>query len=137
MAFQLDIAVPSSKAPWAGATGDGDIAIEGVDWSGGAFVMTFKYLVTDTSNAILLANATAGTEGVSATYNSAYVSARTGAVVGATIIRPQINEATLTGLTWAALVSLALQYDLLVTPTGLPQQVICFGTMTIRKGIGT
>lgn len=139
MAFELNIEHPSKHVPWAGASGNGDIVRLGVDWSGASFKMTFAPSKGGTPiSAMTLVGASAASQGISAAYDAAYVHPTTGAVVGATTIRPQIDEATMEALTWPADVTapLVLYYDLLVTPSGQPQQVFCFGTFTIQPGVG-
>ena len=57
-------------------------------------------------------------------------------MVGASIITPQIDEATLEALTYTGAADLVLYHDLLVTPSGLPQRAELYGTFTITQGIG-
>jgi hypothetical protein len=136
MAFDFDISHPSKRVPFGGASGDGDFVYLGIDLSAAAFVMTFAPQV-GSSAVITLTNQTAGTQGVSATYDANYVHPVSGAVVGATIVRPQINETTLEALTWGASDEpLILAYDMLVTPSGGVQYVWFKGTFTIYPGVG-
>lgn len=136
MAFTLNLSHPSRRVPFGGAVGDADIVYGLTDWSGATFVMTFA--ATEGGTAVItLNNATAGTQGVSATYDADYVHPDTGEVIGATTIRPLIAEATLEGLTYPTdpTSPLVLYYDLLVTPTGEQQRVICKGTLSVYQGV--
>lgn len=137
MAFRLDYSHPSRHVPFGGAVGDADIIYLGLNWSGAAFAMTFA--ASEGGSALVtLTNASAGTQGVSATYDSGYVHPTTGATVGATTIRPFITEATLEGLTYPSdpNAPLVLYYDFLVTPSGGQQQVLCKGTLSVYQGVG-
>lgn len=139
MAFERNAVHRSRHTPWGGATGAGDIVILGVNWSAAAFVWAFCKTIggtPSTPNGFSLANAASGSEGVSATYDAAYVHPETGEVVGATRITPQVNEATLEGLTYTGTDPLVLYHDLLVTPSGQPQRPVAYGTLTIHQGIG-
>lgn len=136
MAFDFNITHPSKHVPFGGASGDGDFIYLGVDLSAAAFVMTIAPQV-GSAGIITLTNASAGTQGISATYNAGYVHPTTGQVVGATTVRPQIDETTFEGLTWGATDEpLVLAYDMLVTPSGGVQYVWFKGTFTIHPGVG-
>lgn len=137
MAFELDFTIRTRHAMWGGDTSEGDIVIMGVDWSAAAFVMAFA-TGPGVAAAFTLNNASAGSQGISKTYDAGYVDPETGAVVGATIIRPQIDEATLEAITpWTpAGDPKNYSYDLLVTPSGAGQRIVCFGVATIYPGVG-
>lgn len=136
MAFTFPITHNSRHTPWGGATGDADMVYLGVDWSAATFRFTLAPLVGSAA-LITLTNQTAGTQGISATYDAGYVDDVTGLVVGATIIRPQIDEATFEALTWGATDEpLVLAHDMLVTPSGEPQFVWFDGVFTIYPGVG-
>lgn len=136
MAFTFSITHHSRRTPWGGASGDADIVALGQDLSAAAFVMTFAPQV-GSAGVITLTNQTAGTQGISATYDAGYVHPNTGATVGATIVRPQIDEATFEALTWGATNEpLVLAYDMLVTPSGGVQYVWFKGEFTIYPGVG-
>ncbi|MGF7152607.1 hypothetical protein [Novosphingobium gossypii] len=136
-AFNYPIDHYSRHVQWGGAVGDADVILFGPDYSGTAFVLT---LAAAPGSAALktLTNAAAGAEGVSATFENPFTHPVTGEVGSATIIRPQINEATFEGLAWGADVTapLELYYDLLMTPVSAPQRAVCFGTFTLHPGIG-
>lgn len=137
MAFTWNFVHPSRHVPFGGATGDADVVYGLKDWSGATFVMAFA-ATEGGSAAITLNNAAAGSEGVSASYDASYAHPETGVVIGATTIRAQINEATLEGLTYPSDpgAPLILYYDLLVTPSGEPQRVLCKGTLSVYQGVG-
>ena len=135
-AFPWDFTHDTKHTPWGGDTGFGDIIVLGKNWSAATFVWTFAATLGGAA-VITLVNAAAGTQGVSATYDAAYVHPQTGQVVGATTIRPLITEATIEALTWPAVpASLVLIHDLLVTPSGAMQLAYAKGTMTITAGVG-
>lgn len=131
MAFEWSIFHPSKNVPLLY-----DFVVLGENLSGAAFRMTFA--ATQGAAAVITLNAAAaGLQGVSAAYNSAYLHPVTGAAVGATTLKVQIDEATLKALTFpAAPTALKLAYDLLITPSGLPQRVHAYGTLTIAQGVG-
>ena len=136
MAFTWNITHNSKHTPWGGASGHADMVYLGMDWSAATFRFTLAPLVGSAA-LITLTNQTAGTQGISATYDAGYVDDRTGLVVGATIIRPQIDEATFEALTWGATDEpLVLFHDMLVTPSGEPQFVWFDGVTTILPGVG-
>lgn len=139
MAFELPIEHLSRHVTFGGSSGDGDIELMGEDWSSAAFRMTFSASKGGSAiSGLTLSAATAGTQGISATYDAGYIHPDTGAIVGATTIRPQIDEASFEALSWGSdpAAPLILYYDLLVTPAGQTQQVFCFGTFTIQPGVG-
>ncbi|WP_333840466.1 hypothetical protein [Novosphingobium sp.] len=139
MAFELNIFHPSKHVPWGGVSGAADFVRMGVNWEAASFKMSFAASQGATPiGELSLTNASAGAQGISASYDAGYAHPETGAIVGATTIRPQIDEASLESLTWGSDPSapLVLHYDLLITPTGGPQQVFCFGTFTIMPGVG-
>jgi len=136
MAFTWNITHNSRHTPWGGATGDADMVYLGVDWSAATFRFTLAPL-PGSAALITLTNAGAGTQGISATYDPDYIDDVTGLVVGATIIRPQIDETTFEALTWGATDEpLVLYHDMIVTPSGEPQRVWFDGTFTILSGVG-
>lgn len=121
-------------APWGGSTNDVQIIILGEDWS--AHTFSWKFATAEGGSAVItLANAGAGSEGISKTYDADYEHPTSGAVVGATIIVPQIDEATLEALTFSGAAPLELFHQLYVTPSGGAQFVERFGTLTVRQGI--
>jgi hypothetical protein len=133
MAFEFN-PTAFKHVPWGGGSGLADIVVLGKDWSGATFLWQFG-AATDLLIDISLANASAGSQGVSATYDAGYVHPETGAVVGATTIRPQIDEATLEALTYSGVADLELAHTFYITPSGEPERVYCYGTMTIKQGV--
>ena len=131
--------------PFGGALGDQDIVVLGQDWHTATFAMQVRPTPGDTSTPLVsLTNASAGSEGISATYDSGYLypdggpdASLVGTVVGATIIRPQINKATLEAIPTAADPSQpqALAYDLHITRSGLPVAQFMQGAFTLNPGV--
>lgn len=134
MAFERNYVAYSKHAPWGGGVGDGEIVVYGVDWSAAAFAWAFGP-AEGSAASFTLSAAAAGSQGVSATYDSTAQHPVSGAEVGATTLVPQIDEATLEGLTYSGADPLLLRHDLLVTPSGEPQRPLCYGTFTINQGI--
>jgi predicted nicotinamide N-methyase len=136
-AFNYPIYHYSRHVQWGGAVGDADIILFGPDYSGATFVLTLAS-APGAAAVATLNNAAAGTQGVSATFEDPFTHPTTGEVGSATIIRPQLDEATMEALTWGAdpAAPLELYYDLLMTPAGAPQRAICFGSFTLYPGIG-
>tara|TARA_R110002167_G_scaffold180026_4_gene380155 strand:- start:45 stop:461 length:417 start_codon:yes stop_codon:yes gene_type:complete len=137
MAFERDIEHYSRHLPWGGASGDGDIVLFGVDYSSATFVMTIADEPGGTTK-FTLDNQTAGTQGVSAILEDPYTHPVTGEEDIATVVTLQIDEETFEGLSdWATPPEpLTFYYDLLATPSGAPQEAVCFGTFTIYPGVG-
>lgn len=101
------------------------------DFTGAAFLMHFRNLPGDTGTPILsLANATAGTQGISIT---------TATVEGitSTFLQIQIDEATMEALPTAAPTSdrLTLYYDLHITPSGGLKKVWLEGLFIVKPGV--
>lgn len=126
------------RVPWGGVSGEADMVVLGADWSAGTFAMQLRNEPGDTGTALVsLTNASPGAQGTSASYDAGYLHPETGVVVGATIIRPQINETTIEAL---ALDSdpakpLVLHYDIHATISGIGKFVLMAGTFTIKPGV--
>lgn len=120
------------SAGWGGDAASVAIIILGEDLSGAAFAWKFA-LAEGNAALITLANAAAGSQGVSATYDAAYLHPTSGAIVGATIIVPQIDEATLEDAQFDGVGSLF--HTLYITPAGGKQYVERYGTLTLRDGV--
>lgn len=134
MAFELPITA-FRYAYWGGPDGSADLIQLVDDWSGA----TFEWIIADKPGGavkITLNNAAEGSQGVSATYDSDYPHPSTGAEVGGTTIRPQINKGTLQALDDPDPVSSDIEYyhTLYVTPVGGLKTVHCFGDFTIKQG---
>lgn len=133
----LDI-VADKRVPWGGIRGDGDIVAMRVDWSAGTFKMEIRAEPGDSGTPLVaLENAAAGAQGISATYDANYAHPATGAIVGATTIRPQINETTLEALSLASDPARAApaHYDIHATVTGMGKFVLAYGTFSIKPGV--
>lgn len=118
----LDITIPEMGANYTGAT----LAAE-VRASPG-----------DTGSAIItLANATPPTEGLSVTYDAAYVDPNGELENGASLVRMLITEDTLEALTLSTPASdpLVLHYDIHLTPSGGTKFVFARGTFTVNPGV--
>jgi hypothetical protein len=130
--------IPTRHAPFGGATGAWNIDVTGIDWSAATFVLA---AATEEGAAAVftLGNATAGTEGVSASYDAAMVDPVSGKVTGGTVICPQVDEATLEAISWGTTPTnepLPLFWELLVTPVSEPQRQLCCGTLRLYRGVG-
>ena len=115
-----------------------DVAILGPNYTGAAFAMHIRNNTGDTGTPLVsLANATAGTQGISVTYEAAYVYNEAGDTAPASLISIQIDEATLESLTLNNPTNepMVLYYDLHVTPTGQAKRVELLGTFTIYPGV--
>lgn len=134
MAFELPITA-FRHAPWGGASGLADLVRLAEDWSGAAYQWVFADAAGGEAK-ITLNTAAAGSQGVSATFDAAYPHPTSGAVVGATLMRPQIDETTLEGLTSPTTPSddIVLYHTLYVTPSGSIKRVLCYGAFTIKQG---
>ena len=114
------------------------IDILGPDFSGAAFALHIRNHPGDTGSPLVsLTTATAGTQGVSATYDAAYVYDDEGSTAPATVILVQIDEATLEALALNNPTSgpLELSYDLHITPSGGVKFVAAYGKFTIYPGV--
>lgn len=131
MAEEIDITA-FKHVPWGGDTGDGDIVVWDEDLSGATFLWAFG-AASDLAQDIALANAAAGSQGVSASYSASYTHTKTGQVGAATLIRGQIDESTMEGLTYSGVADLELEHALYVTPASGLEFVLAFGTMTIKQ----
>jgi hypothetical protein len=134
MAFDLPITA-FRHAPWGGSSGLADLIRLVDDWHDAAFL----WVIADSAGGasqITLTSVGAGSQGVSATYDDGYIHPTTRAIVGATTIRPQIDEATLEALTdpVPASADIVLYHTLYVTPTGGIKRVECYGSFTVKQG---
>lgn len=121
-------------APWGGTTGDGDIVVNNIDLTSAVFLWQFG-AASDLAPDISLTNAAEGTQGVSVSYSAVYEHPTSGAVGPASLIRPQINEATLEALTYSGVADLELVHTLYVTPSGGVREVYAYGVITIKQGV--
>ena len=133
MAAKIDITVISKRVPWID-----DLAVEGADYSSATFKMEIRQKPGDSGSPIVtLGNAAAGSEGISCTYNTAYVDPETGETYPASVILFQINEATMEGLGLGNPTASAVEcsYDLHVTPSGGSKFVLCYGAFNYSPGV--
>lgn len=132
MAFQKNYTAFAS-AVFGGASGRVFIDVLGQDLSGATYAWAFSETPGATAEFTLTA-ASAGSQGVSASYDANMVHPVTGAVVGGTRIVPQIDEATLEGLTFSGSADLNLVHTLYETPSGGSKRVRCEGILTVKQG---
>lgn len=117
-------------------------AFVGYDWTGATFLMHIRNNPGDTATPLIsLAGASAGSEGISVTYDTdySYTDPISGEVVtaAASLVLVQINEATLEALSLGTPASepVELAYDLHVTPSGGVKRVAVYGTFSILPGV--
>lgn len=133
MAAKIDIELVSKRVPWVD-----DIAVEGPDYSGATFKMEIRQRQGDGGPALVTLNtATAGSEGISCTYEPSYADPETGETFAASIVLIQINEATMEGLATGTPTDSPVQlvYDIHVTPVSGPKFVLCYGKFTYWPGV--
>ncbi len=114
----------------------------GEDWADATFAMHVRALPGDTGTPLIsLANASAGSQGISATYDGAYVyvdpETKSEETAIATLVLCQIDEATLEALSLGTPSDkpLVLYYDLHITPSSGVKRVAVSGTFTINPGV--
>lgn len=137
MAQELDIEVRSKRVQWGGSTGEGDIVWLREDLSAGTWKMEIRALPGDTGTALATLNgASAGSEGISATWDAGYLHPDTGEAVGATTIRLQINEATMEGLATSTPGDdpVEAHYDVHLTLASV-KRLFAFGRFTYHPGV--
>ena len=117
-------------------------AFVGYDWTGATFLMHVRNNPGDTSTpTITLTGASAGSEGISVTYDTdySYIDPTSGQAVtaAASLVLVQINEATLEALSLGTPTDapVELAYDLHVTPSGGVKRVAVYGTFSILPGV--
>lgn len=123
-------------APWGGNTNEVYLDIGGEDWSGANFSWIFANAPGGTA-LISLGIAGAGLQGISRTYDPTAIHPKSGQVVGATRMLPQIDEATLEGLAddpGGPSADISLYHTLYATPLGKSKRVLLFGTLTVKQG---
>ena len=107
------------------------IAFQGLDFTGAAFLMHFRNQPGDTGTPVIsLANATAGTQGLS-------VAVATSGGVPTSTLTIRIDEATMEALPFASPTSeyLILHYDLHITPSGGTKRVWLRGLFYVDPGV--
>lgn len=131
MAAELNIAA-FKRTPFVD-----DVAVLGPNWTGAAFLMHIRNKNGDTGTPLIsLATATAGTQGISVTYNAAYVYDDAGSTAPASLVLIQIDEGTLEALALNNPTDkpVELAYDLHVTPSGGRKAVELYGQFIINPG---
>lgn len=117
-----------------------DIADAVNDYTGATFSMHIRNRAGDTGTPLVtLANASAGSQGISVTYDPDYTYEEHGVIVesGASLVLIQIDEASLEALALSnpADSPLVLHYDIHVTPSGEPKRVAYYGQFIIMPGV--
>lgn len=141
MAIELNIEIRSKRVQWGGSTGEGDMIWLREDVSAGTYKMEVRAAPGDTGSALLTLNsASAGSEGISTTYDASYVHPGPGDdegdVVGATTIRMQINETTMEGLAVASPADEPVEayYDIHRTVSGV-KRLFAYGRFAYYPGV--
>lgn len=139
MAVELNI-VTWRHVPFGGATGNGDIVIVGADYSAATYAMHIRPAPGHAGSPLIaLSNAAPASQGISASYDPAYVMPDGSGAVGATTVRIEIDESSIEALATAAKPESAavFYYDLHFTPavSGARKDVVAFGTFTVLPGV--
>lgn len=114
MCIDIDLLACSKRVPFVA-----QFVLEGPNYSAATFRMQVRYLQGDTGTPIIsLANAGAGLQGISASYNAAYTHPTTGRVFAATVITVTISKATMTTLAASSPTSgsVVTRYDMIIEP---------------------
>jgi len=122
-----------ASAVWGGPSGRVLIDVLGADLSGAAFAWAFS-TGEGVEPVFTLTNAAAGSQGISASYDATMVHPVSAMVLGGTRIIPQIDEATLEGLTFGGAASIDLVHTFYETPVGGSKRVRCSGILTVKRG---
>jgi hypothetical protein len=136
MAFYNPLA-PYKRVPFI----SDQIQIIGPDISASAVLMHVRVKQGDVGVPLItLLNAAVGVEGVSLTYNPAYIYKNAAGVTvttTATTVIIRINEATIEALQLnnPYYLPLALEYDIHLTPPAQDKQLFCYGPFTIIPGV--
>jgi len=139
MAVTIDLEA-DKRVPFIDEDG-ATIVFIGEDYSGGAYAMHVRNNPGDTDTPILsLAGATAGTQGISVTYDPAYVyvdETGTEQTGPASLVLIQVDEATLEALSLGTPTDepVVLYYDLHITPSGAPKRIVSQGKFIINPGV--
>lgn len=133
MAAEIPITVMSKRVPFLGS-----LAIEGANLTTATFKMEIRNLPGDTGTALVTLNgASAGSEGISCTYDAAYVDPESGETFAASVILIQINETTMEGLSTGTPTDepVEVHYDIHITPSGGTKFLAAYGTFTYAPGV--
>lgn len=115
-------------------------AFVGENWTGAAFAMHIRNNPGDTGSALIsLSGASAGSQGVSVTYDADYLYVDKGVEITApaSLVLVQIDEATLEALSLGTPSDdpVELHYDLHVTPSGGTKRVAAYGAFNLMPGV--
>lgn len=131
--------VAQRHAGWGSAAGDGEITLLGVNYSAAAVQMQIRPAAGDTATPLIaLANGVAGAEGIYVFYDAAYLHPVTGATVGASLLQPRIDQATMAALPYAPddpAQPLVLAYDIRIAPVDAPPFILIGGQFTVYPGV--
>lgn len=139
MSVALDLTA-DKRVPFIDEDG-ATIVFVGENFAGGAYAMHIRNHPGDTGAAIVsLAGATAGTQGISVTYDPDYdyVDEKGAEQNGpASLVLIQIDESTIEALSLGTPSDepVSLHYDLHVTPSGAPKRVVAAGKFIIKPGV--
>ena len=122
-------------ATWGGPVSADHLTFLGENLADAAFAWSFADSPGGAIR-ITLGNRPLGQQGMSATYDPDYVHPRTGRRVGATIVIPQIDEATFENLPDPVVASdsLVLVHTFYVTRPSAAKQALFEGTFRILQG---
>jgi hypothetical protein len=117
-----------------------DVVFIGPSWVGAAFLMHVRNNPGDTGSPLIaLTAATAGTQGISVTFDATYDYVLDGVSFSepASILKIQIDEGTIEALTLGTPCDkeLTLAYDLHVTPSGGIKARELYGQFIINPGV--
>ena len=117
------------------------IVFVGENFAGGTYAMHIRANPGDIGTPVLsLAGASAGTQGISVTYDLEYIYVDEKGVEQegpASLVLIQIDETTLEGLSLGTPTDkpVTLHYDLHITPSGAPKRVVAQGRFIINPGV--
>ena len=114
MCVNIDLMTCTKRVPFVA-----QFVLEGPNYSAATFRLQIRNLPGDTGTPIVsLANAAAGLQGISASYNAAYTHPTTGRVFAATVITVTISKTTMSALAASSPTSSAVtnHYDMIVEP---------------------
>ncbi|NKI99578.1 hypothetical protein [Novosphingobium sp. SG707] len=131
--------VSPRHAVFGGVNGDGDFELLGVDYSADDFDMQIRAAPGMTGDPLInLGLAAAGSTGMVVSYHADWVHPVTGAVVGGTLLRIQINVGDLAALPYAAddpSQPLELAYDIRRQPLYGPSSILAEGKFIVNPGV--
>jgi hypothetical protein len=134
MQAEIDL-IAYRHATWGGPTASDHVAFLAEDLAGANFAWAFA-LSSGGAVQFTLQGAAAGRQGLSAYYDEDYLDPVRGSPIGATILVPQIDEATLENLPPPpeASADIVLVHTLYCTPSEGPKQAVFSGRFTVKQG---